>query len=1033
AMSLDTPIVVLDFETTGLNTKSDRIIEIGAVKLYQHTIIDSYSTLVNPNMSLPPIITKITGITDMMLVDQPSITQTIPQLLAFIGDSPIAAHNAAFDVAMLKSELKRQNLTLDVPQIDTLSFSRKLYPQLRSYKLKSLCKHLGVSLVGAHRAVNDATATAQCLDKMLEEAASKGACDLLEIDQLVQGGAIGQRNHAILLATSQKGLENLNHLVSISHLEYFQKLPHMPKPIVQKFREGLLIGSACEAGELYQAVLKGASDSTLRKIARFYDYLEIQPLANNAFLLRNGQADSEEELREMNRKIVALGDTLGIPVVATGDVHFLDPQDAVCRAILQTGLGYHDSDEQPPLYFKTTEEMLEEFAYLGEEKAKEVVITNPQKIANRVEELTLFPKHPKGEDTFQPLWEDAAKNIETMSLTTAKTLYGSQLPEVVTARLDKELKSIIGYGFATLYMIAHMLVKKSLDDGYLVGSRGSVGSSFVATMCGITEVNPLPPHYRCAHCQTSDFDVDKQTYKVGVDLPDKLCPNCANPLIKDGFDIPFEVFLGFKGDKVPDIDLNFSGVYQPRAHAYVEDLFGKGHVFRAGTISALADKTAFGFVSKYLEEKGLIVGNAEKQRLVNGCVGVKRTTGQHPGGMVVVPQEYEVYQFTAIQHPADDKQSGTITTHYDFNSMHDILVKLDILGHDDPTMIHMLSRLTGVSYKNIQLDDPKVMSLFQSPEALGVTSEEINCSTGTYGVPEFGTGFVRQMLEDTKPSTMEELIRISGLSHGTDVWLGNARDLITSGTAPLSQCICTRDDIMNALITYGVESKMSFDIMENVRKGKGLTIQMEEAMTEKKVPGWFIESCQKIKYMFPKGHAVAYVTMALRIAWFKVYHPLSYYAAYFTVRGDGFDSSKMLLSADVVQSMLNDFDAAQQEGKNNFKEKMTAKEKDEATALEIVLEMLRRGFDFLPVDLYRSDVNEFLIEGNKLRVPFTSVGGLGITVAQAIAKEREKPFLSIEDLKNRTKMSTTVIDTLKEQGCLQGLSDTSQVDLFSFL
>ncbi len=1030
---LDTPIVVLDFETTGLNTKTDRIIEIGAVKLYRHTIIDSYGTLVNPRVSLQPIITKITGITDMMLADQPTIEQTIPKLLEFIGDCPIAAHNASFDVGMLESELKRQNLSLDVAQIDTLNFSRKLFPQLRSYKLKALCKFLGVSLKDAHRAVNDATATALCLDKMLKKVFEAGGSQLSHIDQLIQGGALGERSHIILLAATQKGMENLNHLVSISHLEYFQKRPHIPKPLLQKYREGLIVGSACESGELFRAVLKGRPEEQLKKIARFYDYLEIQPVGNNAFLLRNGLAADENELRQFNHTIVALGEKLGIPVCATGDVHFLDPKDAICRAIIQAGQGYSDSDEQPPLYFKTTDEMLAEFAYLGKEKAYEVVITNPRKIADRVENLTLFPKHPKGEETFQPLWETAANDIETMSWNKAKSLYGEELPQVVIKRLEKELGSIIGYGFATLYMIAHLLVKKSLDDGYVVGSRGSVGSSFVATMCGITEVNPLPPHYRCSHCQIGDFNVEKEKYKVGPDLPDKACPTCGKPLIKDGFDIPFEVFLGFKGDKVPDIDLNFSGVYQPKAHTYVEALFGEGHVFRAGTISALADKTAYGYVSKYFEERDIYVSNAEKDRLVAGCVGVKRTTGQHPGGMVVVPQEYDVYQFTAIQHPADDKESGTITTHYDFNSMHDILVKLDILGHDDPTMIHMLERLTGVSYQSIPLGDPKVMGLFQSPEPLGVTPQQINSTKGTYGVPEFGTAFVQQMLEDTKPSTMEELIRISGLSHGTDVWLGNARDLITSGTAVLSECICTRDDIMNTLIATGLESKMSFDIMESVRKGRGLTPQMEEAMVKGNVPGWFIESCKKIKYMFPKGHAVAYVTMALRIAWYKVYHPLAYYAAYFTVRGDGFDSSRMLLSADVIQSMLNDIEAAQQEGKNGFKEKITAKEKEEATALEVVLEMLRRGFSFLPVDLYKSHVSEFLIEEGALRVPFTSVGGLGAAAAEAIARERETPFLSIEDLKNRTRISTAVIDTLKEQGCLNHLSATSQVDLFSLL
>jgi DNA polymerase-3 subunit alpha (Gram-positive type) len=654
-----------------------------------------------------------------------------------------------------------------------------------------------------------------------------------------------------------------------------------------------------------------------------------------------------------------------------------------------------------------------------------VVIDNPQKIADKVEKLRLFPKHPKGEETFQPFWEDAADTIQNMAWGTARKMYGEDLPELIVKRLEKELGSIIGYGFATLYNIAQKLVSKSLSDGYLVGSRGSVGSSFVATMCGITEVNSLPPHYRCDHCHQGFFDVNKERYKVGVDLPDKDCPICGQKLHKDGYDIPFEVFLGFKGDKVPDIDLNFSGEYQPRAHAYVEELFGKGHVFRAGTISALAEKTAYGYVSKYLEERGIQAGNAEKERLVAGCVGVKRTTGQHPGGMVVLPKEYEIYQFTAIQHPADDIGSDTVTTHYDFTSMHDILVKLDILGHDDPTMIHLLEELTHIPYKEIPLDDKAVMSLFTSTEALGVDPEGLGCSTGTLGIPEFCTGFVRQMLEDTKPSTMEELIRLSGLSHGTDVWLGNAKDLITSGTATLSQCICTRDDIMNYLISKGVQSKMSFDTMESVRKGRGLKPEMEEAMISADVPAWFIDSCKKIKYMFPKGHAVAYVTMALRVGWYKVHQPLAYYAAYFTVRGDGFDGARMLLSADVIRGILKGYKEQEQ--------KLSEKEKDEITALELVLEMHMRGISFLPADLYKSDSKRFLMEDGKLRVPFISLGGLGEAAAEAIIRERSTPFLSIEDLKNRAHLSSAVIELLREHGCLSGLTETSQMTLFSFL
>ena len=1018
---LDAPIVVLDFESTGLNTVTDRVIEIGAVKLVGGTVTDSMSVLVNPKVPLKPKITEITGINDRMLADKDTADVAIPALMDFIGDCPIAAHNAAFDASLLRSELKRLGRTFNAPVLDTLTFSRKLYPEMKSHKLGSVCKQLGVSLKNAHRAVHDATATALCLAKMYKEAEERGLHTLSALNTL-KGGAIGESFHIILLVKTQEGLVNLNRLVSIGHLEYFRRRPHMPRAMIQKYREGLIIGSACEAGELFRAVLAGESWDKLKEIASFYDYLEIQPIGNNAFLVREGRVKDDEGLRELNRVIVRLGEELGKPVVATGDVHFLDPHNAVNRAIIQAGMGYEDCDNQPPLYFKTTEEMLEEFAYLGEEKAREVVITNPRMIADQVETLRLFPKHPTGADTFQPLWEDAADNIQNMTWSTAKEWYGDPLPEIVQKRLEKELGSIIGYGFATLYNIAERLVKRSLDDGYLVGSRGSVGSSFVACMCGITEVNALPPHYRCPHCHKGFFDVDKKKYQVGVDLPDRDCPLCGRKLVKDGFDIPFEVFLGFAGDKVPDIDLNFSGEYQSKAHHQVVELFGEGHVFRAGTVGTLADKTAYGYVSKYLEERGIQCGNTEKDRLVQGCVGVKRTTGQHPAGMVVVPKEYEIYQFTAVQHPADDLNSEFITTHFDFNSMHDILVKLDCLGHDDPTMIHELCGLTGIDFRDIPLDDPAVRSLFHSPEALGVTPEQIDCTTGTFGIPEFGTSFVRGMLDDTQPSTMEELIRISGLSHGTDVWLGNAQDIIRSGTATLKECVCCRDDIMNYLIDKGVAPKLSFTTMEAVRKGKGLTAEMEQAMLEHDVAPWFIDSCKKIKYMFPKGHAVAYVTMALRIAWFKVHHPLAYYAAYFTVRGDGFDAATMILDPDACRQKIRDIKAM---------DNATAKDKDAQTALEIVLEMNMRGFRFLPVDLYKSDVRKFRIEDGNLRCPFTSLGGLGEAAAVTIAAAREQaPFLSVEDLKERGKVGNGVVDLLRAHGSLEGLAETSQVSMF---
>ena len=709
-------------------------------------------------------------------------------------------------------------------------------------------------------------------------------------------------------------------------------------------------------------------------------------------------------------------------MVATGDVHFMDPKDAIGRAIIQAGMKFDDADLQPPLYFRTTNEMLQEFAYLGPEKAREVVIDNPRKIADMVEEIRLFPKHPKGEDTFQPYWDFAEDMIQEMTWSTARELYGDPLPEIVEKRLTKELKSIVGYGYCTLYAIAQKLVSRSLEDGYLVGSRGSVGSSLVARMCGITEVNALPPHYRCTRCRQGFFDVDKSRYHVGVDLPDKDCPVCGQKLVKDGFDIPFEVFLGFEGDKVPDIDLNFSGEYQNRAHHYVEELFGHDHVFRAGTISGLADKTAYGYVLKYLEERGIQAGNAEKERLALECTGVKRTTGQHPGGMVVVPLEYEIYDFTAVQHPADDLESDFTTTHFDFNSMHDILVKLDCLGHDDPTMLHELEILTGINFKDVPLDDPDVRSLFSSPEVLGVKSEDILCNTGTYGVPEFGTGFVRGMLEETKPHTMEELLRISGLSHGTDVWLGNAADLIASGTATLSECVCCRDDIMNYLIDKGVQPKLAFTTMESVRKGKGLKPEMEQAMIDQQVPDWFMDSCKKIKYMFPKGHAVAYVTMALRVAWFKVHHPLAYYCAYFTVRGDGFDATTMILSPDAARKKINEI---------RTMDKPTARDKDTATCLELVLEMNLRGIKFLPVDLYKSDVRRFLIEDGNIRCPFISLPGLGESVAVTIAEAREEgQFLSVEDLKKRGKAGSAVVDMLRAHGALDGLTETNQISMF---
>ncbi|MCE5343793.1 MAG: PolC-type DNA polymerase III [Eubacteriales bacterium] len=1016
--------VVLDFETTGLSPTVDRIIEIGAVRLENGEIKEELSLLCNPGVPLSPKITEITGITDLMLRDQHSPAEGMRKLLAFIGDCAVVAHNAPFDLGFLQAECGRMGVNFQVPVVDTLVLARRLYPGLRSYKLGALCRQLGVQLKNAHRAVHDAAATAKCLQAMYGELEKRGAVALGDVDGVVQGESISDSYHIVLLCKTQKGLENLNHLISDGHIRYFHRHPNMPRHLIAKYREGLVIGSACESGELFRAVVAGKTDAELERIALFYDYLEIQPVANNRFLLRAGEAKDEEQLRAFNRRVVELGERIGKPVVATGDVHFKDPQDAVYRAILQAGLGYEDCDEQPPLYFKTTDEMLAEFAYLGEKKAHEVVVEAPRAIAGQVEELRLFPKHPKGEDTFQPFWPDAAHDIETMTWARARELYGDPLPQLIDARLKKELKSIVGYGFATLYSIAQKLVAKSLADGYLVGSRGSVGSSLVATMCGITEVNPLPAHYRCDHCHKAFF-TPPELGAVGMDLPDMPCELCGEPLSKDGYSIPFEVFLGFKGDKVPDIDLNFSGEYQSKAHAYIEELFGKGFVYRAGTISGLAEKTAFGFAAKYLEERGIRAGRAHKERLAAGCMGVKRTTGQHPGGIVVLPKEYDICQFTAIQHPADDIEGTTLTTHYDFRSMHDILVKLDCLGHDDPTMMHRLEELTNISFLQIPLCDPRIMSLFQNPEALGVTTEQIMSPTGTLGIPEFGTQFVQGMLMDTKPSTMEELIRISGLSHGTDVWVGNAKDLIDSGTAKLPQCFCTRDDIMNFLLTKSVENKMSFDIMESVRKGKGLTDDMEEAMITHGVPGWAIESCKKIKYMFPRGHAVAYVTMGLRVAWYKIYHPLAYYAAYFTIRADGFDAGSMILSNASLRERLNSYSVRD--------DKLNAKEKLEQNALHMILEMQERGIRLLPVDLYKSEKSRFLPEGDDLRCPFLSLNGFPEAVADAILQTRATPYLSVEDLRLRAHLGSGVTDMLRAQGALQGLAETSQVDIFSML
>ncbi|MDD4081443.1 MAG: PolC-type DNA polymerase III [Eubacteriales bacterium] len=1024
---LDEPIIVLDFETTGLNPYSDRIIEIGAVKLAGGQILDSFSTLVNPGVPLSQEIINITGIKDAMLIDAPKAGKALEGLTAFAGDSPLAAHNARFDMSFLRAELARLGKTFDSPQLDTLAFAQRLYPQLRSYRLSALCKALGVQLKNAHRAVQDATATAQCLARMLEDAGEKGVSTLDELNTKITGYSRTTQFPVTILAKSQKGLENLNRLVTESHINYFHHHPTLPRKLLEKHRDGLLLGTSCYRGELFQAVLDRKPQEELEESARFYDFIEIQPEQNSDMLLKRGRLGEIGQVRKINQTLVSLGEKLGIPVAATGDVRFLDPEDAIFRTIIKNSIDAEAkySDEQPPLYFKTTEEMLEDFAWLGEKKAREVVVDNPLKILAQVGDITLYPKHPENKTTFAPVWDSAPEDIRKMTEAQARAFYGDGPPALIRERIDKELKAIIGYGYSTLYLIANKLVSKSNQDGYMVGSRGSVGSSFVATMCGITEVNPLPPHYRCPDCRTSDFEVDREACQTGVDLPDRECPNCGMPLVKDGYDIPFEVFLGFKGDKVPDIDLNFCSDYQAVAHAYMEELFGKGHVFRAGTIGTLQDKTAYGYVMKYLEDRELSVSNAEKTRLAMGCIGVKRTTGQHPGGMVILPKGYDINQFTAVQYPANDDKKP-MTTHFDFRSMHDILVKVDVLGHDDPTMIRMMEGLAGIKHTDIPLDDKKVLSLFTSPDALGLSQEELECTTGTLGIPEFGTPFVRGILDDTKPASISDLIRISGLSHGTDVWSGNARDLILGKTATLKECICTRDDIMLALMDRGLPTKAAFDIMESVRKGNGLTAEMEQIMREHKVQDWFIDSCKKIAYMFPKGHAVAYVTMALRVGWFKVYHPLVYYAAYFTIRGSGFSALTMTKPPEYIKKELHNLKSIEQRD-------LTEKNKEEIVVMEMVYEMGLRGFSFLPVDLYKSHESHFLIEGDALRCPFTSLPSFGIAAAQNLVAAREEPFISVEDLKTRARLSVAVINMLRDMGTLNGLSDTNQVDFFSLL
>ncbi len=1021
----DTPLdtveyVVFDLETTGLSSVNHEIIEIGAVKVAGGEIGERFSSFVKPVRPIPAEIVELTGITQDMVQDAPAIEEVLRQFLDFTGDRVLVAHNAAFDTGFLRTKLTQHlQLPLENCILDTLGLARGLVPHLKNHRLKTLAQEFEVKLDNHHRAVDDAEATTQIFLKLAAMLEEQKITTLSGINQLVKNINLDQLRpfHIILLVQNDTGLRNLYRLITKAHLEYYHRNPRIPKSELIKHREGLIIGSACEAGQLIRAYLDGAGEDKLEELAKFYDYLEIQPLANNQFMVKNGQVSGWEDLKKINRKVVELGEKLNIPVVATGDVHFLDPHDEIYRRVLMAGKGFEDADDQAPLYFRTTDEMLDEFSYLGQAKAREVVITNPRAIADMVEELKPIP-----DEFFPPILDGAEEQIINMTNETARKIYGEELPEIVQKQVDKELNSIITNGFAVLYLIAHKLVKKSNDDGYLVGSRGSVGSSFVATMTGITEVNPLPPHYVCTNCKHSEFMTDGK-YGSGADMPDKDCPKCGIKYKKDGHDIPFEVFLGFEGDKVPDIDLNFSGEYQPVAHKYTEELFGEGNVFRAGTTGTIAEKTAFGFVKKYFDERKQVKRNAELSRIVAGCTGVKRTTGQHPGGVMVIPRNCDVHDFTPLQHPADDKKSGIITTHFDYHSISSRLVKLDILGHDDPTVIRMLEDLTGVDAKTIPLDEPKVLQLFSGTESIGVTPEQIRANTGTYGIPEFGTKFVRQMLEDTKPKTFSECVRISGFSHGTDVWLNNAQDLIRAGTCQLSEAISARDDIMVYLIYKGLKPKQAFKIMEGVRKGKGVKPEDEEAMRNNQVPEWYIESCKKIKYMFPKAHAVAYVMMAFRIAYFKVYYPEAFYATYFTVRADEFDADLIVQGPEVIRQQIEEIEA-----KGNG---ASTKEKNLQTILELALEMYMRGISMTRVSLENSHSTKFLITGEGLLPPFAALQGVGDTAAKNIVQAREEaPFASIEDLRVRARISKTVIETLEKHGCLKGLASTAQMELF---
>ncbi len=1019
---LSQSFVVFDLETTGFSNKNDKITEIGAVKVENFKIVDRYSQLINPERDISYKVQELTGITHDLIKDKPTIEKVLPEFIEFIGDSVLVAHNAEFDMGFMQQKCREQNIEFKNNSIDTLTLARTLLPHMKRFRLNLIAKELGIPLINHHRAVDDAEATAHIFIKFMEMIKKKGAEKLSDVNEIL--GDIDYTklttNHVTLIAKTQEGVKNLYKIVSDAHVNHFYRAPRILKSVLEKYKEGIIVGSACEAGEVFQAVKQNKSDEELERIISLYDYIEIMPIDNNRFMIDKGEVEDEDELRDLNRKLIEVAKRFGKIPVATGDVHFIDKHEAIFRKVLKYSQGFKVDEEETYLHFRTTDEMLEEFKYLGEDLAYEVVVTNTNKVADMVDKILPIPN-----ETFPPRIEGSDKELRDMCNAKAERIYGSPLPDVVRKRLDRELNSIINNGYAVMYIIAQKLVTKSLADGYLVGSRGSVGSSLAATMSDITEVNPLPAHYVCENpdCKYSYF-YEIGEWGSGADLPDKDCPKCGRPLKKDGHDIPFEVFLGFEGDKEPDIDLNFSGSYQPVIHKYTEVLFGEGHTYKAGTIGTVAEKTAFGYAKKFVEENDLNSTSAEVLRLANGCTGVKRTTGQHPGGIMVIPDYKDVYDITPIQYPANDPSCGVITTHFDYHSISGRILKLDILGHDVPTIIRMIEDITGKIATEIPLDDKETMSLFTSTEALGVTPEEINCPIGCLAIPEFGTKFVRQMLLDTKPKTFAELVRISGLSHGTDVWLNNAQDLVVEGTVEFKEVISTRDDIMNYLIFKGLPPKMAFTIMESVRKGKGLKPEFIEEMKKNDVPDWYIGSCQKIKYMFPKAHAVAYVMMSFRLAYYKVHYPEAFYATYFTMKAEDFDADLIVKGLDAIRNKMEEITSMGNDA--------TAKEKNMLTVLEVAYEMYARGIEILPVDIYESDAKEFKVVGEKkILPPMIALQGVGENAAIHIQQERENgEFISKEDLRKRTKISKTVVETLTNHGSLDNMSDKNQLSLF---